>query len=318
MNIRFFVKIIVIITILISIVTAGIIGGAALAYKFFDEENEDLRLASDTNKEDETRNEDTEYDNNKVQNVMLLAVDAEGYRTDVIILAQYNFETQKVNMLQIPRDTMIETDRWDKKINAAYAYDKEEGLFDAVKKLLGVKVDKYILVNIDGFRDIIDEIGGVEMYVPINMYYDDPYQNLHIDLKKGHQVLYGKQAEMFVRFRKNNDGTGYPNGDIGRIEAQQEFIKAAIDKMFSIKNVLKIPKMAAIIIRNVKTNFGVTDLSNYIEIAFKMDKDNINIMKMPGKDGYVDGRSYIICDKEKTKEIIEEYFTPESDVINQE
>jgi LCP family protein required for cell wall assembly len=308
MNVRMFFKVLITVFLLIIIVAVGIIGGAAMAYKFFDKDAGDDMIADSGLINDEDTENPGSSNKSKVQNALLLAVDAEGYRTDVIILAQYNFSTKAVNMLQIPRDTKIDTNRSDKKINASYAYGQEKELFQAINNLLGVKVDNYILVNIDGFRDIIDEIGGVEINVPINMYYDDPYQNLHISLNKGYQLLKGREAEMFVRFRKNNDGTGYDDGDLGRIKAQQEFISATIDKIISAKNVFKIPKLAAILIRNVKTNFGIEDISNYIEIFLSVNKENINIMRLPGDSDYINGISYFINDKDETEKILDEYF----------
>lgn len=246
----------------------------------------------------------------KVLNALLLGVDSEGYRTDVIILAQYNFDTKKVNMLQIPRDTKVQTSRPDKKINAAYAFGREEELFKRVRNLLGIDVDKYVLVNLDGFRRLVDEIGGVEVYVPFDMDYDDPVQSLHIHLKKGKQVLDGEKAEMFVRFRKNNDGTGYPDGDVGRVKAQQQFISAAITKVLSLKNIFKIPKLVAIVSSNVKTNFESYEMVKYAGEALQFDRSNINMMTLPGEGDYIGGISYYIHDPVATQQVMKEYFTP--------
>ncbi len=245
-------------------------------------------------------------------NVLLLGVDKDGYRTDTIILAQYNFNTKQLNMLHIPRDTRIITKRYDKKINSAYAFGKEKEVFAAVKSLIGINVDKYILFNLGGFRKLIDEIGGVEMDVPINMNYDDPYQNLHIHLRKGKQVLDGKKAEMFVRFRKNNNGTGYADGDIGRIKAQQQFIEATIDKLISIKNITKIPKLVTILFSNVKTNFDIREITGYADDAIKLNKSNINMLQLPGESGFNGGVSYFIANDQKTKEMVKTYFSPDS------
>ena len=100
-------------------------------------------------------------------NTLLLGVDKDGYRTDVIIFAQLNIADGEVNMLQIPRDTYVSSGRGDHKINSAYGYNKEKQVFKEVGELLGVKVDKYVLIDTKGFRNLIDTIGGVDFEVPI-------------------------------------------------------------------------------------------------------------------------------------------------------
>ncbi len=307
MNLKIFLRLLLVLVVVLGLIAGVVVGGVALSYRILMHGDNNNQLTPDQGYISE--NITQKIEKQEVLNVLLLGVDKEGYRTDAIIVAQYNLETKEVNMLQIPRDTKIDTPRPDKKINSAYAYGKEEELFRAVRKLLGIDVDKYVLINIKSFRELVDEIGGVEINVPINMNYDDPYQNLHIHLNKGKQVLDGNKAEMFVRFRKNNDGTGYPNGDIGRMEAQKQFINAAISKVLSIKNIFKIPKLVSIVKSNIKTNFDAIEIAGYIDDALKMDKENINIYQLPGSD-YYNGISYFVPDKEETQALIENYFTP--------
>ena len=208
-------------------------------------------------------------------NALLLGVDKDGTRTDVIIFAQLDLIDGSVNMLQIPRDTYVDINRVDKKINSAYGYNKEEEVFRQVEHLLGVEVSKFILVNTKGFRDIIDAIGGVDFKVPINMNYDDPVQDFHIHLKKGQQLLDGTKAEMLVRFRQNNDGSGYAMGDIDRIAVQKEFINASVDKIFSMRSLFKIPKFISIAQDNISTNFSATQIAQYAPKVLKLDKAGI-------------------------------------------
>jgi len=305
MNFKLFIKLTLVFIIAVVLIGSAVAGGVALSYYMCSKHNNHyVQIEPDTDIVQAPEEKE------KVLNVLLLGVDKEGYRTDVIILAQYNYHTQQVKMLQIPRDTKVETTRSDKKINSAYGFGKEKELFKDVHKLLGIDVDKYFLVNIKGFRALIDEIGGVKMNVPINMYYTDPVQDLYINLKKGEQILDGKKAEMFVRFRQNNDGTGYPDGDIGRIKAQQEFINNAIDQAFSLKNIFKVPKLVAIILENVKTNFSVSELLECINELLKVERSNIHIMSLPGEGRYMNGVSYFICDKGETEKLIQQYFTP--------
>lgn len=247
-------------------------------------------------------------------NALLLGVDKDGTRTDVIIFAQLDLIDGTVNMLQIPRDTYVEINKVDKKINSAYGYNKEDEVFKEVEYLLGVEVSKYILVNTKGFRDIIDAIGGVDFNVPINMNYDDPVQDFHIHLKKGQQLLDGEKAEMLVRFRQNNDGSGYAMGDIDRIAVQKEFMNAAIDKIFSMRSIFKIPKFVSIAQDNVSTNFSATQIAQYAPKVLKLEQGGIQIHQLPG--GTRDGSPYYFIDKTLTKELIDTHFTPSTDSVN--
>ncbi|MBE7030817.1 MAG: LytR family transcriptional regulator [Ruminococcaceae bacterium] len=255
-------------------------------------------------------------------NALLLGVDADGYRTDTIMLAQFNLLDNTIHVLQIPRDTYVDIGKVDKKINSAYGYNKEKQLFKEVEYVLpGVNVDKYIMIDTKGFREVIDAIGGVEMNVPINMYYNDPVQNFHINLKKGTQVLDGKKAEQFVRFRQNDDGTGYPNGDTDRVKAQTEFMNAAIDKVMSIKTVFQIPKLISIVTDNVKTNFSAKEIAKYAPMALKVNPADIVFLQLEGEGQYLPSPfgyklSYFVPYKEKTKQIIAEHFTPSADEVN--
>lgn len=251
-------------------------------------------------------------------NALLCGVDKDGYRTDVLIFAQMNLITNTINMVQIPRDTYVDINHIDKKINSAYGYNKEEQLFKEVSYILpGVEIDKYMLVNIKGFREIIDAIGGVEFNVPANLKYDDPYQDLHIDLNKGMQNLNGKKAEQLVRFRKDNDGNDIETLlGISRVDMQREFIYTAIDQILSVKNVLKVPKLISIATDNVTTNFTYNDIAKYAPMVLKIGTDSINIMSLPGEDRYEYGAWYFIHDRAATSQMINQYLTPERDEIS--
>lgn len=247
----------------------------------------------------------------KIQDIVVAGTDEDGIRTDLILLCRYNMSDNSVTALQIPRDTRVESDtRTDKKINSAYSTaKKEETLFDEIEGITGIRPEKYVIVSFRAFRQLIDAIGGVEVNVPMRMYYTDPIQNLTIDLYPGQQVLSGRQSEMFMRFRYNNDGTGYPNGDIDRIAAQKKFYEAALKKLLSGSSILKAPKILGIVTDNVKTDFTGEDVMKYISKipSFKMDK--IKILALPGEGAYGDdGVSYFFHNEKETELLIEEYF----------
>jgi len=196
--------------------------------------------------------------------------------------------------MSIPRDTYID-DVTTNKINAVYStnggynkntksadYEKsEKAMLKQVEEITGIYADYYITLDTKALRELVDTIGGVTVNVPINMKYDDKEQDLHINLKKGTQVLNGKQAEQFVRFRKNNNGTGYPNGDIGRIAAQQEFIKAVAQELLQAKNITKLGDFIEIGINNVKTNITVADALQYVDDIKNFNMDNLRMETLP-------------------------------------
>ena len=234
---------------------------------------------------------------------VVAGTDNDGALTDLILFCRYNSADNSLTALQIPRDTKVQNKRWDKKINSAYGHGGTEVLYDEIEGLIGIRPEKYVVMNLKAFREVIDAIGGVEFNVPMRMYYEDPFQNLVIDLQKGEQVLDGRHAEMFMRFR-----SGYKNGDVERNEAQRAFYDAVLDKILSGRTVLKVPKLLSIFNKNVKTDFTGNDIIKYIGKVPKLDREKVNIMALPGEGGYEGAVSYFFHDKEETEKIVKEYF----------
>ena len=248
-------------------------------------------------------------------NVMLLGVDKDGTRTDVMIMGQLNLVNNSITMIQIPRDTYVpENGRNDKKINSAYASGIDK-TFEEVEQITGVKVDKYVKIDTSQFRNIIDEIGGVEYEVPMDMHYDDPTQDLHIHLNKGYQTLDGDKAEQFVRFRQDNDGNSYPRGDVDRLQAQQGFIKETMRQLFSFKNTLKVPALVSTFDKMIETNFSNSELLTYLPAIFDISDESITVITLAGEGEYRYGGSYFFPDKQKNDELIDLYFYQEGDPI---
>lgn len=248
------------------------------------------------------------------ENVTCLFMGVNGALTDFIMLGQYNPNTRQVNLMSIPRDTKVEG-TVDGKINSAYAGVDPMRTVNKVEELTGVEIDYYVLFKTKLLRDLVDALGGVTVNVPINMNYDDPAQGLYIHLKKGTQTLTGKQAEQFCRFRKNNDGSGYPNGDVGRVAAQQVFIKAMISRCLEPQNLLKINELLNIILENTETNVTMEIASQYIDDAIAFKPDRVRTETLPGEGGYASNKlSYFFVDEEAAKELIEEMFLKETKV----
>ena len=245
--------------------------------------------------------------------VTCLFLGVNGNLTDFIMLGQYNPNTREIALLSIPRDTNVGNNSVDGKINSAYSSRGMDKLKKQVTEITGIEIDYHVLFKTKILRQVVDKIGGVTVDVPINMNYDDPYQNLYIHLKKGTQKLTGSQAEQFCRFRKNNNGSGYPGGDVERTKAQQKFIKAFIAELLKVDNISKIPDLINIVLEGTKTNVTLNVAKEYIDDVIALKTDRITTNTLPGSArmgksplGYM--TSYYYYDAEKTKAMVDEMF----------
>ena len=264
----------------------------------------------------------------KSYNFLVMGHDRAASLTDVIMLINYNIETQNITIMQFPRDTYIEIDDYYyHKVNGLYNYcvsaSRSEGSdnpdLDGCRKMaeyleenLAITIHYSAVMDLDGFEGIVDAIGGVGMYVPMDMYYNDPGQNLYINLKEGYQHLNGNTAEQFVRFRY-----GYATGDIGRGDAQKLFISAFVKKLQSSlhnADAGMITSLAGNVIKYVDTDIDVADMVFMAKQLIGFGKasavslENIRLMTMPGASQMYDGASYYVMNKQYVSEIINEYF----------
>ena len=247
--------------------------------------------------------------------VMGISEDIEAKLTDTIMLCAYYPNEQKVSILSIPRDTFVgnsttSADSYDK-INALYQTSPEKTL-EAVRNLTGIDVRNYVVISNNALRDVVDEIGGEYFDVPMNMNYDHWGQKLHINLKKGYQLLDGDKAEQLVRFRHNNDGTTYPSEygtqDIGRMRTQREFLKAAATQILSGNNIFKIDDIMQVVFENIETNLKMEDIIKYIPSATEFNPENIQSEMLPGVADYIGVLSFYVNDEEETNALVSSLF----------
>src|SRR5574344_188941 len=225
--------------------------------------------------------------------------------TDTMIYVNYNVKTGKIAMMSIPRDTYITNEYCiGHKLNSLYRGKNTKEFVEQIQDLIGVDIDYYLIFDTKMLHSMVDAVGGVEVNVPIRMKYDDPTQNLHINLKPGVQVLNGNQAEQFVRYRKGNDGSSYARGDLERTEVQQQFIKNFISTILSTKNITKIPDLINIALDNTETNITAREALKYSTDITKLDKENIVSCTAPGEAKYIGNLSYFVLYKEKTQELV--------------
>ncbi|MBR2021316.1 MAG: LCP family protein, partial [Clostridia bacterium] len=167
----------------------------------------------------------------------------------------------------------------------------------------GIPIDYHAQVNIKGFRGVVNAIDGVDLYVPQDMDYDDPYQDLHIHLKKGMQHLNGKKAEQFVRFR------GYPEGDVARLDAQKLFIDAFLDKLLSFSTVSKIDDILSEVQSNLYTNISFNNMLRFANKILVMDlSEDIHMHTLPGTGEYIGPVSYFVANRADVIKLVNEEF----------
>lgn len=284
------------------------------------DEEQEIKIENTSNKKDKTK-ENESYSslrealkNSKRINILLLGL--EDVRTDTIIFASFHPENKKVDIISIPRDTYIHRKGYDKgeqrKINAIYASHGVEGVKKAVSYLLeGAPIHNYIIVDYKGVENIIDSIGGVEVMVPFPMKYTDPVANppLNINIPEGKQVLNGKESMNFLRYRKGNDkNSGYIDGDLGRIKAQQQFLKSFVDKALSYRLPLVVKKG----FEHVKTDIKLIDGLNYSTSAIGIKTEDFTFKTLPGASEFrrINGKllSYFTYNSLETKNLLKSLY----------
>lgn len=230
-------------------------------------------------------------------NLLLLGADdrpGEPGRSDTAIVVSADLTNRHVSMISIPRDTWsnIPGHGWDK-FNHAYAFGKEQLSLKTLNGLLGVPIDHYVVVNMQGFEKVVDTLGGVTIDVEKNMDYEDPYDSppLKIHLKKGMQRLSGTEALKYVRFRHDAES------DWGRMARQQKFLRALAAEALKPKNLLKLPSLANELYASIRTDLSKTDLLRLATTLSKgLDPQSMDAVELKGRDRTFGGIYYLQLD----------------------
>ncbi|OOM72939.1 LCP family protein [Clostridium sp. BL-8] len=226
-------------------------------------------------------------------------------RTDTIMVLNYNPQNKNLHIVSIPRDTLINVNGKNVKINSAYEIGGYSKIKSEVENLLDININYMVKIDYTAFDEIIDAIGGVDMKIDRNMIYDDPVQNLHINFKAGETVnLDGKKAEEFFRWRENNDGSGFANGDLDRIENQHKFISKVIEKCTSPLMIFRVPKIMSAVGDNVETNMSAFDVLSYGMKFMGLKQENVTMSTVKGTEKTINGESFVVFDKNANKEIL--------------
>lgn len=220
-------------------------------------------------------------------------------RTDTMILTKVNFDTGKIDILSIPRDSRVMVRGKLDKINHAHHFGGLKLAMKTTRDFLNLDIDYYVRVNFFSVKDIVDVLGGIEVDVPVKV--DVAEDNIH--LKPGVQVLNGKQALQFARFR-----SGYAEGDLGRVKSQQLIIKSLVKELTKPKNIAKIPQILDVVKRTVNTNIPFSTITKLALKAGNLNVDKINTQIVPGDGQYIDNISYYIPERKKLNSLVKEMF----------
>ena len=256
-----------------------------------------------------------------VINVAVFGTDEDGFRADVNMVVSFNTNTKELHMISVPRDTRVvltddmidyleKEDEYVPNRNGvygqckltevhAYAGKGNRCAFSVamLEELLDVEIDYYVKFDLTAFKKVVDAVGGVDFYVPQNMYWDmtDTGGPL-INLREGMQHLDGDKAEQLVRFRD-----GYAQKDLKRIEVQQEFITALIEKVCSSQTLMsKLDDLVEVVLDCTESDVTVTEALKYVKYVKDLDPAKITSDTVPGEGG-----SYFDMDEEGTKELID-------------
>lgn len=171
---------------------------------------------------------------------------AAGIQTDTILYVSIVDDT--VTMIAIPRDLFL--DGSTRRINGVFHREGPDGLARRVEAILGLPIDYHAIIDLDIFQNLVDALGGVEVYVPERMYYRDNAANLTIDLQEGLQVLDGEQASDFIRYRQ------FQRGDIQRLDNVKSLAYAMLERVrqLNVRAVTVVPELADTLFADVMTN----------------------------------------------------------------
>lgn len=245
-----------------------------------------------------------------VYTLLVVGRDKVGMNTDTIMVIRLDTVEGTVNVVSIPRDTLVNVPWAVKKANSIYGNTGIEGLVDGIEDLIGFSIDNYVVVNTFIFQQVIDSMGGVYFNVPMYMDYDDPDQDLHIHLNAGYQYLNGAQAEGVIRFRQNNDGSGYGQGDLRRIETQQAFLKTVAEQLLSIGNIGNLPYLIDLVVQYTDTDLTNANIAFYAQEFFKLKSGAVRFYTMPYETVYIRGGSYVSIQLQPWLDMVNAYLNP--------
>lgn len=250
----------------------------------------------------EKRTEEVSLQNKQPFSVLLLGVDereGDRGRSDTMIVLSVNPKLNSVKMLSIPRDTRVEIigKGTQDKINHAYAFGSEEMAMNTVENFLDIPIDYFVKVNMEGFKDIVDAVGGITVDNDLNF----SYGGYHFP--KGEVTLNGKKALAYTRMRKED-----PRGDFGRQIRQRQIIQGVIKEGASLSSLTNYGDIFTALGNNVKTNLTFDQMVS-IQKNYKSAGNNIDQMTIKGNGTKINGIYYYIVPNDEKQRIQTELKT---------
>ena len=242
--------------------------------------------------------------------VLICGTDEGGQRTDTMLLLYIDRNAGVLRLLSLPRDTMVNRTSAVPKLNGAYWANGAgeagmDSLLDFVRDLIGYRPDGYLLIDLDCFQELIDKMGGVTFTVPMDMVYDDPSQNLHIDLKAGRQRLNGQQSMWLMRYRR-----GYAMADLQRVRVQREFVAEAMAQWTGPAGLFRVPGALRLLSRNTQTDLSYRNLCWIALSIVKCGTGNLESNTLPGEPATVNGGAYYVENRAAAAALIDEKYNP--------
>ena len=228
--------------------------------------------------------------------------------TDMILYVHFNNETGEMKMLQIPRDTMVTTDRsvsGNYRINniaKTQAADSNSmnmaALCEQVSNMYQLPIDGYMTIRLEMLVQLVDTFGGIELYVPQEM----DYKGSHLD--QGYQTLNGDACEFLLRTRHI-----YPNGDIGRLNMQRQFYAALFRRLKNIGNIWDVARLTPAVLNYMETSLSASQLASFAVSMLKIDSSKIMICQMPIKmAGKYNGQAVVYPARQEDADLLNQYF----------
>ena len=250
--------------------------------------------------------------NENMYTFLVVGLDQVSNSTDTMMVGRIDTENHTIDVVSLPRDTLVNVSWSVKKINTLYSADINtggngiDGLLDGLKDILGFQIDCYAVVDLTAFVELVDAIGGVDYNVPVNMNYYDPTQDLYINIPAGEQHLDGEEALKVVRFR-----SGYASADIGRIGTQQDFLKSVASQMLTLGNIPNLPTFIDIFEEYVVTNMSASNLAFFARQFLLCKSEDINFHTLPGNYGdSIKGLSYVSINISEWLEMVNTCLNP--------
>lgn len=224
-----------------------------------------------------------------------------GGRSDTLMVATFNPNDKRLKLLSIPRDTYVTIPGREgkDKINHSFAFGGKELTIETVEDFLDIPIDYYATVNFEGFKAIVDTLGGITVDVPFDFKQNsDDRVAEKLEFYEGEMELDGRYALAYARMRLED-----PRNDIGRNERQRQVVEAIIEKVMSISTITKVDDLARDLGDNIETNMKITEGIGFLKTYSDFRTSNIDQLELEGVSQYIGNISYYVVDEESLAEV---------------